>query len=55
MVTGPNGRPGQRAHEAVKVESPIETGSAITPGREMYNKRNGDDCKCKYQQLSYTF
>lgn len=35
MATGPSGHPGLPAHGAVKVESPIETGSAITPGREI--------------------
>lgn len=44
MVTGPSGHPGLLAHEVVKVESPIETGSAMTPGREIYNNSLTDRC-----------
>lgn len=35
MATGLSGHRGLPAHEAVKVESPTETDSAITPGREI--------------------
>lgn len=36
MATGQSGHPGPAAREAVKVESPFETGSATTLGREMW-------------------
>lgn len=37
MVIGQSGRPGLSAHEAVRAESPIERGSATTPGRDLHN------------------
>lgn len=45
MACGQSGRPGLHAHEAVRVESPIERGNATTPGirytRSQTNNYNG--------------
>lgn len=37
MASGQSGRPGPHAREAVRAESPIERGSATTPGRDLHN------------------
>ena len=39
MASGQSGHPGLPAHEAARAESPIERGSATTPGRAILKNR----------------